>query len=182
MSPPDRQLDATGGKACRSPLAIALFLGVVAVGLAADLYSKHQVFSELINDPTQSRVLVNGLLRFRLSTNPGIVFGLRVPPWTALAATAAAVVMVMLIFATSARRFWGLHLALGMVVGGALGNAYDRLFCRLVFDGALRTGQVRDFIDVYPINYPIFNVADILLVVGVGLIMLHLLRHQPPKP
>ena len=62
----------------------------------------------------------------------------------------------------------------------AKGNAYDRLFSQVTFPGDMstRVGQVRDFIDVR-INWfrwPTFNVADILLVVGVGLILLESIR------
>jgi signal peptidase II len=153
---------------------------VVAAGAAADLVSKAVVFERLAESAHRSCTVVPRVLRFTLSTNPGIVFGLPVPGWLVLVATLAAAVTVVALFATSSRRRWGLHLALAMVLAGSLGNAYDRLFSRVHFAGEPlpRTHQVRDFIDFHVINYPVFNVADVLLVVGVLLILLQLHRQR----
>jgi len=62
------------------------------------------------------------------------------------------------------------HFAVGLLFAGALGNLYDRLF---------RQGKVVDFIEVdlhvWPANpWPTFNVADILLCIGVGMLLLAL--------
>jgi len=169
--------------AFRSPRSLVLFLAATGLGCAADLLSKHFVFATLLGTGKRPEV-VPGLLRLTLSANPGIVFGIRLPPWLVMLATLAAVAAVVVLFAASARTFWGLHLALGMVLGGALGNAYDRLVVRVQLPGetASHAGRVRDFLDVYPIRYPIFNVADVLLVVGVALILLHVLRTRRAAP
>ncbi len=53
--------------------------------------------------------------------------------------------------------------ALGLILGGTIGNLYDRL----VFNG------VRDFLYFYKINWPVFNVADCGLVVGAGMLLVH---------
>jgi signal peptidase II len=57
-----------------------------------------------------------------------------------------------------------LGLSLGFILGGAIGNFIDRLLRK----------EVVDFIDVYifSYNYPIFNIADSALVIGVGMIMI----------
>ena len=54
------------------------------------------------------------------------------------------------------------RLAIGMQLGGALGNIVDRL----------RLGHVTDFIDVGP--WPIFNIADSSIVIGIGLMVFYL--------
>ncbi|MDY7010509.1 MAG: signal peptidase II [Planctomycetota bacterium] len=162
----------------KSVPAIIVFIAIATTCLAADLISKHYVFSTLMNHPDQSVTVIGGFMKFSLSTNSGIVFGILAPAWAVMSATVVATVTVIVLFATSLPRQRLLHAALAMVLAGALGNAYDRLFSRVTFPGdmAPRVGQVRDFIDVYVIGYPIFNVADILLVVGVGLILLESLR------
>lgn len=174
--------DAAGRPAYTSRAAIVLFAATAIIGTAADLLTKHWVFSSM---PAGGRgeAVVPGLFRFSLTTNPGIVFGILLPPLAVLGATLCAAFAVIYLFATSPRRAWSLHLALGMVIGGAAGNAYDRLFSAVQFVGENkpRVGQVRDFIEFIPrlqnFSWPVFNVADILLVAGVGLIMLYMLRH-----
>src|SRR5262249_61832557 len=60
----------------------------------------------------------------------------------------------------TAREKW-LMAALGLILGGTVGNLYDRL----VFNG------VRDFLYFYLIDWPVFNIADCCLVVGAGLLL-----------
>jgi len=149
--------------------AAATFLIVAVAGLAADLASKDAVFAALAEAPNRSSdPIIPGVLRFTLSENEGIAFGFPVPGPIVLAATAVAIAVVIVLFAASTRADRALHVGLGMLMGGSIGNACDRL----------ATGRVRDFINVYAIRYPVFNIADILLVVGVGLILLHLFRHR----
>jgi len=56
--------------------------------------------------------------------------------------------------------------ALALILGGAVGNFYDRVL----------TGQVVDFFDFTLIHFPIFNVADSAIVIGVGLFVIDGLR------
>ena len=163
--------------------AWAILLAALALGLAGDLLTKHYAFAALLDRPGHAVELIPGVLNFRLSTNPGVVFGIRMPPVAILLATVGALIAAGALFAGSDRRSWGLHLALGMVLAGALGNAYDRLFCRVVFPTiGERVREVRDFIDLHAgrFHWPTFNVADVLLVFGVAVIMLHALRGKGP--
>lgn len=117
-------------------------------------------------------------IKFTLSTNPGIVFGsTAMPRWAVNVATVLTVLLVGFFFTTSHRRAWPMHIALGCIVGGALGNLYDRLFSVVSLPGqgleAIK-GEVRDFIDCSGLHYPwVFNVADMLLVLGVAIIVLY---------
>ena len=105
--------------------------------------------------------LIDGVLTFRLTYNPGGAFGiLRGVPGFFLIAT---VVVVGIVIA------WARHLedarwavALGLVFGGGLGNLVDRLFRDT-------DGQVVDFVDLHV--WPVFNLADSAIVIGVGLIL-----------
>lgn len=57
-----------------------------------------------------------------------------------------------------------LTIAFGLILAGALGNLYDRIVYK----------AVRDFIDFYIINWPIFNLADTYITIGAGLIIISL--------
>ena len=61
--------------------------------------------------------------------------------------------------------------ALGLILGGTVGNCYDRI----VFEG------VRDFLYFYKINWPVFNVADCCLVCGAIILLGHAFLVKTPK-
>src|SRR5512143_3886901 len=65
---------------------------------------------------------------------------------------------------------WLVRLSLGLQLGGAIGNLIDRL----------RFGHVIDLF--YFRSFPVFNVADLAIVTGVGLLMLHLIKNPETTP
>lgn len=191
-----------GRPAYRSGVAIVVFLLLAAIGAAGDLLSKHFVFDSFLSDPDlptkieEYRIaykahyhtdplpksLLSSLQRqacpgvkFTLSANPGIVFGLPMARWGVNIATMAAIVLVLGFFATSDSRAKLLHISLAMILAGAIGNLYDRLFSNIELPGAEPIRHhVRDFIDCSELYYKwIFNVADVMLVSGVGLLFIH---------
>lgn len=122
-----------------------------------------------------SRPLIPGAVDVTISTNPGVVFGWdALPRWVVNSATGVMVVLVGVFFAASPRRAWSVHLALGLLLGGALGNLYDRLFSVVSLPHlAPIRNHVRDFIDCSDLHYPyIFNLADSWLVIGVAVMFL----------
>ncbi|MFS8513408.1 MAG: signal peptidase II, partial [Planifilum fulgidum] len=58
------------------------------------------------------------------------------------------------------------------ILGGAVGNLIDRI----------RMGEVVDFLDFKLINYPIFNVADSAIVIGVALFILDMIKNPAKEP
>lgn len=194
--PRDSRPAASGRAACRSPGAIVAFVILAAGGLAADLLSKQYAFEALLQTPAAEaqvravlahygpmppdevlhrldvgREWVAGV-RLTPSTNPGVVFGRPMPRLAVLAATIVAVGLVLWFFLTAPARAWAIHVALALVLAGALGNLYDRLLgaVRVPGAGAIRH-QVRDFVDCSDLYYPwVFNIADVLLVVGVAIL------------
>jgi len=140
---------------------------VAGLVLLLDQVSKHLVLSGLVQG--QSLAIAPWLtpvLVFTRTTNTGAAFGLF--PGASTLFTVVAVVVAVAI-AMYGRRIpagqWLPRVALGMQLGGALGNLADRL----------ARGSVVDFIDVqfWPLrNYPIFNVADSCIVVGVAILFL----------
>ena len=85
---------------------------------------------------------------------------------------AAAAILVWGLRRGPSRERW-LCAALGLILGGTIGNLYDRI----VFGG------VRDFLHFYKIDWPVFNVADCCLVVGAALLLVQaVFVPPPPKP
>lgn len=108
--------------------------------------------------------LLPGILHFTYTRNSGGAFGIaQSAPW--FFATATIVISVVIIAAALRPQATGVAVALGMVLGGALGNLTDR-----ALHGPLLSGPVTDFIDVR--IWPVFNAADSAIVVGAILLVL----------
>lgn len=114
--------------------------------------------------PGQSLVVIPKMFHITYVLNPGAAFGLMSGQTWILIATAV-IVIAGVLYAQ-----WKmvnapliLRLALGMIAGGALGNLYDRV----------KWGLVVDYLDfrVWPF---VFNFADSMIVIGVGLLLLTL--------
>lgn len=156
-------------------------LGVVAVVVTVilDQLSKAIVLRELGPDAGRHAVtLVPGVLDLRFVRNTGSAFGLFQggSDWLKIVAILA-VALLAVYFVREARHDWLLSLALGLQVGGALGNIIDRF----------QHGYVVDFID-FP-RFPTFNIADSAITIGVILLMYGLMfrdtlhaRHAQPAP
>ena len=114
--------------------------------------------------------LLGGLVTLRLALNPGGAFGFgRRFPEFFLAATI--VVILILVVWVGRTREAAMAIPLGLVLGGGLGNLIDRVFRD--FDG-----RVVDFVDLG--WWPVFNVADSCIVVGVILVMILGSRSDEP--
>ena len=138
--------------------ALLLLAGVV---ILLDLVSK-EIMLALIFDPPR-RIEVLPFLNFAPVWNPGISFGMLADGGVymryALTALALAVSGWLVWRVTTFKPLE--RLGAGLIVGGAIGNAVDRL----------RFGKVVDFIDVYvqTWHWPAFNIADAAITVGAGL-------------
>lgn len=142
-----RTIESGTDTAFRCLPAHALFWATGAALLLLDLWSKQWAFAAL--GPTEVTTIIPRVLEFRRSLNDGAVFG-AFTGQTALfvAASVCAIGFVLYLFATSAARHRLLHLALGMVLAGALGNLYDRAFivADVVRIHDSRTGRVESLI------------------------------------
>ena len=120
---------------------------------------------------------LTGFLNLVKVENRGISFGLfgdgALPPWL-LAAFAAAVAIALGVWLMRAEGRW-LVLALGLIIGGAVGNIVDRL----------RFGAVADFLDFHigAYHWPAFNLADASITVGIALLLIDalLIRRERHK-
>ncbi len=124
---PARSVPLETLSAWRSPRSHTLLWLTAALGLTTDLLTKHLAFTRL---PTRgSVILIPGFLSLDRSLNLGALFGIgRGMAPLFILASVLAVAFVAYMFAGSHRRQWLVHLALGLVLAGALGNLYDRLF------------------------------------------------------
>jgi signal peptidase II len=113
-------------------------------------------------------------LRLNLVRNPGSAFGLGrgIGPLLAVVAFVMVVVLIRLGKVVSTRPT---AVALGSVLGGAIGNLLDRLFRP---GRGILGGYVVDFVDLQ--WWPVFNVADSAIVVGA--ILLFVLQWREPDP
>jgi signal peptidase II len=135
-------------------------LAVAGVVVALDQLTKIWAVHSLSDGPTE---VVGTLLQFRLTRNPGGAFSL-LTNLTPLLAVLAVVMVVYIVRTTRRTSDIVMAYALGLVLGGAVGNLVDRL---VRSPGFLR-GEVVDFIKVP--HWPTFNVADCAITVGVVLI------------
>lgn len=111
----------------------------------------------------ESRPVIEGVFHFTYVRNTGAAFGL-LTDHTALLAFVSLIVIVAVLWLAARSRQWDVRLAFGAVLGGAVGNAFDRLVA----------GAVVDFLDFR--IWPVFNVADVAIVCGAVWLGLRLLR------
>ena len=174
-----------------------LFWSLAALGCSLDLWSKHWMFTrpELLAGDVWW--LWPGHLGFQLSLNEGALFGLgqgRVWIFATFAAAAAIAIPIWL-FLLGAARDRALTATLGCIMGGVLGNLYDRTGFPGLDWGALRPDRqgehvyaVRDFVLAAwnwdadwqnRVVWPNFNLADSLLVCGAASLLLLSMRRLP---
>jgi signal peptidase II len=144
---------------------LALSAAVVVAVLVADQLSKLWIIARLPNEGEFARVTdFFDLVRV---ANRGVSFGLfnnaaaaNAIIFSLLAAAIVAALIVWLFRATG----YLLPTAIGLVIGGAIGNVVDRL----------RLGSVVDFLDFHlgAWHWPAFNVADAAICIGVGLMLI----------
>ena len=142
---------------------LLLFSAVAAVTVVLDQTTKAVALSHLQSGPIP---LLGGIIRLSLTRNTGSAFGLPAPAWATAAVSLIVCVVVLVWVARGGGASRLRAIALGLVLGGAVGNLVDRV----------RAGAVVDFIDLG--IWPVFNVADIALTIGIGLLMLEAIRRR----
>lgn len=175
-----------------------VFWILAVIGLAADQASKYLLFASLYNGGLGGQIVIipdafhivarfdpaedpgDGLLRTLRTlggerqphVNRGALFGMGQGNnlFFGIVSVSAAVFILVWSMRPAAARDPFLSVALGLILAGTLGNLYDRL----VFGG------VRDFLHWFKwYDWPVFNVADICLVCGAGMLLLEAFFRQP---
>lgn len=139
-------------------------IGIIGtiIAVVADQVTKIAAVMYLTAEP----IPVLPLFNLRLAWNTGVSFSmfndLQNGPYVLAAVAFAAFIAFYYMMAKEERKLY--KLALGLLAGGALGNGIDRLV----------HGAVVDFLDFYynASHFPTFNVADIMINIGVGLLLL----------
>ncbi len=194
--------------AWQSPRAWIILVLVATIGLTIDLVTKSWAFQEIAGEPVlleRELLLLNSqwtpipihegvvaipgrILNFRLVLNDGAVFGIGSQQRVFfILFTFVALLIAGWIFAkhTTSKSTLA-HIALGLILGGGLGNLFDRICI----------GRVRDFMHLFPdrhlpfeLSWPgghtelfpwIFNTGDVLLLTGMGLLMIFFWRQPTP--
>ena len=153
-------------------LICAAITGVIT--LALDVLTKVWVIRRF--ELYESIELIPGLFAFTSVRNLGAAWSiLSGQVWLLFSVALVAAVLIVIFFRKICEGFTERYFALALLLAGIAGNGYDRAF----------RGCVVDFIHVHWYNvwhYPIFNVADIAICCGVGLMVLsNLLRKTDNK-
>ena len=139
------------------------FYAVLLLAFGLDQATKAWAQASL--EPIGRVSLIPGFFRLTYNENKGIAFGM-FQGHGLLVGLCVMIVAVVALYFTRGLNWarWEMSIVGGCLVGGALGNLFDRV----------RQGYVTDFFDVYLGSYgwPIFNVADSLICVAVGWIVL----------
>jgi signal peptidase II len=158
--------------------AYLIFFLTCVVVICCDQWSKTLIIENI--EYGGRRDILPGFFSLTLTLNRGAAFGLFAGienDWIRYSVLAiSSVVALVAVFFVVLKEYKGVpaaFLALGGVVGGALGNAIDRF----------QFGGVVDFLDVYWRGYhwPAFNVADSCICTGVGLLLLLSFRSSERK-
>lgn len=148
----------------------ALLVGLAGGVLGLDLWTKRWATETLSHRPPVE--LLGEYVRLTYTKNSGVAFGLGAGikfPYAIFSIVAAGIIVYLF----ASRRVMGTarQIALSLILGGALGNLVDRL----------STGEVVDFIEIgwNRWHWPVFNVADSAVSIGVVLFAIAWSRHSP---
>jgi signal peptidase II len=164
------------GKLLKSQGRLPYALLVVVV-LILDRWTKLLIQKRF--ELNESISVIDGFFNITYVRNTGVAFGIfssiSSPAKSVLLSifTACAAVVVVTYSVRTPARKWLLQIALSLILGGALGNLYDRLVY----------GYVVDFLELYADSYhwPSFNVADSAISIGVALLALEIIRNEAPS-
>lgn len=123
--------------------------------------------------------VIPGFFRITHTENTGAAFSLFADShshWTAVLLIAFSALAMLVVFALLWKQKHGLSITgigLSLILGGALGNLWDRV----------ASGRVIDFLLFYIGQYrwPVFNLADSAIVVGASLLVIEIIFHKAPK-
>jgi signal peptidase II len=155
--------------------ARALYLSIALVVVVLDRWTKQLVAQRI---PLYRNIqIIPGFFRLTHTENTGAAFSLfaeSTGPWKTgllIGFSAIALIVVSVLLWKNHHTHVATGVGLSLIMGGALGNLWDRVM----------RGRVVDFLLFYVKRYqwPVFNLADSAIVIGAGLLVLEILFHKP---
>ena len=145
-----------------------LFWMVAIIGLVLDQLTKYWVVQNF--NLTETQPLLPGVFHLTYVTNTGAAFSLLTGKvdwlrWLSLAVSLG--LMALAMFGPVLNTFE--QMGYGWILGGALGNGIDRFFA----------GSVVDFLDFRLIQFPVFNLADVFINIGIVCLLIANFHHPP---
>ena len=141
---------------------LAVVIGVVILGV--DQFTKYYISANFVYG--ESVPFIKGFIDLQFIENSGSAWGmLSGKTWLLLTVTVVVMLVLITFFLLFGKRNKLLIWTVSLVISGGMGNLIDRIF---------RGGKVVDFLhfEFFP-SFPIFNIADIAVVVGAGLLILY---------
>jgi signal peptidase II len=149
-----------------------IFFSILALGVAADLLTKAWAFEWVA--PGGMKAVFGEWFHIAPTRNPGAMWSLfqDVPPWVWVVVRGSIAVALFTYYVRHGQGPLHAHLGFSLVLAGAVGNLSDNLFAP--------AGMVRDFVmvDLGFYVWPTFNVADSMICVGAGLLLVFFLGQE----
>jgi signal peptidase II len=148
-----------------------LFWVVAFVGLVIDQATKFWVVNTFdLTVPPESWPIIPGVFHFTYVTNPGAAFSLFSDngAWLRWLSLIVSFALMALAWFGPRQNRWE-QVGYGFILGGALGNGIDRF----------AAGEVVDFLDFRLIRFPVFNMADVFINIGIICLLIAIFRHPP---
>lgn len=141
-----------------------IYILIIIAGIVLDRITKIYAVKHFISNPHSG-----SLINLTYLENRGAAFGILQDKRILFVILTLAIVLYLLYyFITNLKSNpLVLNIAFSLIISGALGNFYDRLF----------QGYVVDFVEFAFVDFPVFNIADIFVTVGCGLLIIYILFH-----
>lgn len=161
--------DAGGRSYLKRSSAIAIFAITAIAIIVVDRITKAWAVNSI---PPEGLPCIPGVIGFRLVFNKGASFGMLEGATALFLIIALVMFVVILVYLLRHKKHpWFEVVALGGIAAGALGNAFDRV----------AHGQVTDFLSFQFVDFPVFNVADCGITIGIIVWLVFMVFH-PASP
>lgn len=148
-----------------------LFWIAAVVAIVSDQITKYWIVQFFALG--ESKPIWDGVFHFTFVENPGAAFSFFSENGEWLRWLSLVVSLGLMLLALLGPKMTRIEqLGFGCILGGALGNGLDRF----------ASGAVVDFLDFRLINFPIFNLADVFINIGIICLLLAALKEPPSKP